>query len=70
MDLNPNFVIFVFLIKLKCNKGHIHGLNWILSKIVKILNIYYMSSVFYAKSILTERKRPPRVIFQLDMVHN
>jgi hypothetical protein len=26
--------------------------------------------LFLAKSILTERERPPRVIFQLHMVHN
>jgi hypothetical protein len=32
MDYNPNSVSFVFLVKFKCNRGHIHGLNWILAK--------------------------------------
>jgi hypothetical protein len=27
MNKNPNFVSFVFLVKFKCNRGHIHGLN-------------------------------------------
>jgi hypothetical protein len=59
-----------FLVKFKCNRGHIYGLNWILSKIVKFLKCTIWSSVFFAKSILIEREKPLRVIFQLDMVHN
>jgi hypothetical protein len=37
---------------------------------MKIKKIHYMVIRFFAKFILTEKGRPPMVIFQLDVVHN
>jgi hypothetical protein len=71
MDWNSNFVSFILLVKLKCNRDHIYGLNRVLANIVKILKIHYMViRFFFAKSILIGRGRLPMVIFQLDVVYS
>jgi hypothetical protein len=70
MDKNPNFVSFILLVKLKPNKDHVYGINWVLVNTVNFFNIYYILIRFFTKFILTKRKRPPLVIFQLDVVHN
>ena len=57
------------LVKLKCNKDHIHGLNWVLANKVKKLKIHYMDIIF----LQTKQGRSSKMIFycfQLDMKHN
>jgi hypothetical protein len=39
MDKSLNFVSFILLAKLKYNRDHMHGLNWVLVNIVKNLKI-------------------------------
>jgi hypothetical protein len=36
----------------------------------EILNTLHGHPFFFAKLVLTQRERPPMVIFQLDVVHN
>ena len=69
-DQNLNFVSFILLIKLKCNRGHIYGLNLVLANIVKKFKIHYMVICYFTKIVLTQRERSLMVIFQLDVVQN
>ena len=39
------------LVKLKCNKNQIHGLNWVLANKVNFLKIHYMVIRSFAKEI-------------------
>ena len=43
--LESNFFSFILFIKLKCNKDHIHGMNWALINKVKMLKLEVWSLV-------------------------
>jgi hypothetical protein len=47
MHMNPNFVSFILLVKLKSNRYHVYGLNWVLANIVKKLK--YIVIYFFCK---------------------
>jgi hypothetical protein len=52
---NQNLVRSILLVKLKCNRDHIHGLNWVLADKVKRFKIHYIVIHF----VLSKKKRPP-----------
>jgi hypothetical protein len=56
MDKNPNFVSFILLVKLKSNRYHVYGLNWVLANIVNLKKIHYIVIRFFYK-IHSYRKR-------------
>jgi hypothetical protein len=47
------------------------ALNWVSVNTVKLFKIHHrVIHLFFCKCILPERERPPKVIFQSDVVHN
>jgi hypothetical protein len=49
MDQNLNFVSFILLVKLKYNRDHIYGLNWVLAITIKKIKLHYMVIHFFCK---------------------
>jgi hypothetical protein len=49
MNQNLDFISFILLVKLKCNRNHIYGLNWLLAITVKKFKIHYMVIRFFYK---------------------
>jgi hypothetical protein len=57
MEKNPNFVSFILLIKLKSNRDHVYGLNWIIANIVKISKMHYIVIRFFCKIHSYKKKK-------------
>jgi hypothetical protein len=47
MYWNVDFVSFIFMVKLKCNRGQTHGINRVLANIVRMSKIQYTVIHFY-----------------------
>jgi hypothetical protein len=56
------------LVKLKCNRDHICGLNWVTSYWSKDLKYTTWSSVFFAYMNLTRRGLPLQDVCQVDIM--
>jgi hypothetical protein len=50
MDYNPNFVRFILLVKLKCNRDQIHDLNLGLANKVNSKEIHYTIILFFLQN--------------------
>ena len=49
MNWNPNFVSFIFFVRLKCKKCCIYGFNLILGNKFNKFKVQYMVIFFYCK---------------------
>ena len=58
------------LVKFRCNRDHIYGLNWGLANKVTRFKILYMIIHFIAKFVLKKRGRLLNVIGQLYVICN